>query len=144
MTQINAIGKLRIVVTDATGNTKEDITVNNMVVTTGKNFIASRCAGTTPAVMSHMSIGSSTAAAVAADTKLGTELGRAALTSTTVSDNTVTYTATFNPGVGTGAVTEAGIFNAATAGSMLCRTVFAVINKAAADTMTISWNVTIS
>lgn len=51
---------------------------------------------------------------------------------------------TFNPGEGTGAVTEAGVFNAATAADMLCRTVFAVVNKAATDTMVITWTITLS
>jgi len=51
---------------------------------------------------------------------------------------------TFGAGVGTGAVTEAGIFNASSAGTMLCRTTFSVINKAAADTLGITWTVTVN
>jgi hypothetical protein len=41
-------------------------------------------------------------------------------------------------------VTEAGVFNAATGGDMLCRTVFDVVNKAADDTMAITWTVTLA
>jgi hypothetical protein len=69
---------------------------------------------------------------------------REALDSTTVTDNTIQYIASFEAGDGTGAVTEAGIFNAATGGSMLCRTVFSVVNKAADDTMSVTWTITIS
>ena len=46
--------------------------------------------------------------------------------------------------VSTGAITEAGIFNALTAGTMLCRTTFPVVNKAAGDSIVITWVVTIS
>ena len=45
---------------------------------------------------------------------------------------------------GTGAITEAGILNAASAGTLLCRTVFSVINKGASDSMTVTWTITIS
>ncbi len=54
------------------------------------------------------------------------------------------YVATFSAGEGTGAVTEAGIFNASTSGTMLCRTVFSVVNKAAGDTLQVTWTVTFS
>ena len=45
---------------------------------------------------------------------------------------------------GTGAITEAGILNAGSGGTLLCRTVFSVVNKASSDSMTITWTVTIS
>jgi hypothetical protein len=47
-------------------------------------------------------------------------------------------------GVGTGAISEAGIFNASSGGTMLCRTVFPVVNKQASDTIAITWTITIS
>ena len=50
----------------------------------------------------------------------------------------------FEAGDATGAVTEAGIFNAASGGDMLCRTVFSVVNKAADDTMSVTWTITLS
>lgn len=144
-------GELVIVLRDQNGNIKEERKVPNLVVTSGKNLIASRIAGTTQAVMTHLAIGSSTTAANVAQTTLVTEFSgggysRAALTVAggSVSNNQITYTATFAAGVGTGAVTEAGIFNASTAGTMLARTTFLVVNKDALDTLTISWIVTIS
>jgi hypothetical protein len=54
------------------------------------------------------------------------------------------FVSSFEAGDGTGAVTEAGLFNAATGGDMLCRTVFSVVNKAADDTMAITWTITLS
>jgi len=118
--------------------------VPNLVVTAGKNYVASRMKDATATAMSHMAVGSGSAAAAAGDTALGSQLSRIALTSTTVSNNGITYVATFAAGSGTGAVTEAGIFNASSSGTMLCRTVFSVVNKGSADSMTITWVVTVS
>jgi hypothetical protein len=117
--------------------------VDNLVVTSGKEFVASRMVGTSSNVMSHMAVGSGSTAAAAGDTALGSELGRTT-SSDSVSGAVVTYSATFAAGTGTGAVTEAGLFNASSAGDMLCRTVFSVVNKGASDSMTISWAVTVS
>lgn len=136
-------GELRVVLNKADGSA-EQFDVKNLVVDTGLHFIVSRMKDTTDGAMTHMAIGAGTTAAAAADTGLGSELGRVSLTSTTVSDNTITYVATFPAGTGTGAVTEAGNFNDASAGTMLCRTVFPVVNKQAGDSMTITWTVTVS
>lgn len=141
---LQASGSLRVVVTGANGEVKAEHNFKNLVVTVGKNFVASRMVGTASAIMSHMAIGSGTTAAAAGDTTLQSELGRVALTSGTATGAVATYTATFPAGTGTGAVTEAGIFNAGTAGTMLCRTVFSVVNKGADDAMSVTWTVTIS
>ena len=118
--------------------------IPNLVVTDGKEFVASRMKDTTKAVMSHMAIGTGTTAAAAGNTTLVTELDRNALTSTTVTNNAVAYVATYAAGDGTGAITEAGLFNASSGGDMLCRTVFDVVNKNSADSMTITWTITVS
>lgn len=141
---IKVTGELRITVTNPEGNIKQEVVIPNLVVTVGKNFIASRMKDATATAMTHMAIGSGTTAAAVGDTTLGTELGRVALTSTTVTTNNVAYVATFPAGTGTGAVTEAGLFNASSAGTLLCRTVFSVINKGAADTLGITWTVTVN
>ena len=118
--------------------------VDNLVVTAGKGYVASRIKDASATAMSHMEIGSGPTAAAASDTALGSALGRVSLTSTSVSSAVVTYVATFGAGTGTGAVTEAGLFNASSGGTMLCRTVFSVVNKGSADSMTITWTVTVS
>lgn len=137
-------GALSIVITGPDGQVKDSREVKNLVVSVGKTFIASRMTGTGAAVMSHMAIGSGVVAAVVADAALGTELARQALTSATSSGAVATYVASFPAGSGTGAVTESGIFNASTAGTLLCRTVFAVVNKGPDDSMSITWQVTAS
>ncbi|MAH14046.1 MAG: hypothetical protein CMO33_09960 [Verrucomicrobia bacterium] len=141
---IKMTGELRITVTNPEGNITQETVIPNLVVTAGKNLIASRLKDTTDAAMSHMAIGTGTTAAAAGNTALVTEAGRVALTSTTVTANAVAYVATFGAGTGTGAITEAGLFNASSSGTMLCRTVFSVINKGAADTLGITWTVTVN
>ena len=118
--------------------------VKNLVVTDGKEYVASRMKDATATAMSHMAIGTGSTAAAASDAALGTEAGRVSLTSTTVSSNEVEYVATFGAGTGTGAITEAGILNASSSGTLLCRTVFSVVNKGSSDSMTITWTVTVS
>jgi len=146
--QLKISGQLNIVLTDKFGNVKEEREVKNLVVNAGLAFIISRMVGTAKAVMSHMALGSGTTAAAAAQTNLVTTLGsREALDSSTITGTNsekVQYVASFEPGDATGAVTEAGIFNALTAGDMLCRTVFPVVNKGADDTMSVTWTVTLN
>jgi len=132
-------GKLKIALN---GETVQE--VDNLVVTDGKGYVASRMKDASATAMSHMAIGSGSTAAAAGNSALGSELGRVALTSTAVSAAVVTYTATFAAGTGTGAVTEAGILNASSSGTLLCRTVFSVVNKGSSDSMTITWTVTVS
>lgn len=118
--------------------------VDNLVVTAGKAFVASRMAGAAAAVIGWMAIGTTNMAPSAGDTALAAEAARVAIISGNASTNTVVYTATFPAGTGTGAIVEAGLFNANVAGTMLARTVFSVINKGASDSMTITWTVTVS
>ena len=118
--------------------------IDNLVVTAGKNYVASRMKDTTKAAMSHMAVGTGTTAAAAGQTTLVSENDRNALTSQTVTNNAIAYVATWAAGDATAALTEAAIFNASSGGDMLCRTVFSVVNKASADSMTITWTVTVS
>ena len=142
---LKVTGSVNVVINDEGGKQKENFTIPNLVVDTGLAYIASRMKDATATAMTHMAVGTGSTAAAAGNTALGTQLGsRVALTSTTVTANSTAYVASFGAGVGTGALTEAGIFNASTSGTMLCRTVFAVINKGASDTMTITWTITIS
>jgi len=113
----------------------------NLVVTVGKNWVANRLKDTVTgfaqkAEMSHMAIGTDTN-----PNALTTDGG-------TVSTNTIQYACTWAATDGTGAITEAGIFNHATKGHadevMFARTKFAVVNKGAADSMTITWTITVS
>jgi hypothetical protein len=144
--KVTVTGRLHVFLRDEDTGATRDYYFENLVVTVGKNWIAARMKDAPPAQMSHMAVGTGGTAAAAGDTTLGAELARVALTTAggTVAANVVTYAASYPPGTGTGALVEAGILNAASVGTLLCRTVYAVINKGAADSMTITWTVTIS
>jgi hypothetical protein len=146
--KLTIAGKLNLVLTDQHGNIKQVVEKANLVVNAGLAFITSRMLSAASGVMSHMGLGTSATAAAAGNTDLGTALGaRQSLTSSTQSganNQSAVYVASFGAGVATGAITEAGIFNALTAGTMLCRTVFAVVNKGAQDTLTLTWTITLS
>lgn len=138
-------GELEVTLLDEFGNIKHQDTYKNLVVTVGKNFIASRMKDATATAMTHMGIGSGTTAADVGQTALVTQISnRIALASTTVTNHQVAYAATFGAGVSSGAITEAGIFNASTAGTMLSRTVFNVVNKGASDILNINWTISVN
>lgn len=143
---MKATGRLNIVVKDANGNVKDQREETNLVVSTGLAFITSRMTDAADSVMSHMAIGTGTTAAAAGDSSLGTEVYREALDSTTDSSNTIAYVSSFeaNEPSSAAAITEAAIFNAASGGTMLCRTVFDAVNKDVNDTMTITWTITLT
>ena len=136
-------GAVEITLFDKNGDVKDTRSIKNLVVTTGKEFIAARMVGT-PTAMSHMALGSNNTAADAGDTALGAELGRVSLASAAASGAVVTYTASFPAGTATGGVVEAGVFSASSSGTMLCRTVFAVVNKGADDAINVTWAITVS
>jgi hypothetical protein len=142
---IKSLGTLDIVLQDENGQLKEKLTVPNLVVQTGRNFISHRMLGSANTAMSHMSIGTGTTSPALTDIALETETFRNALTSSSVSapGNAVVYVAVFDPSepATANAITEAGIFNAASGGEILCRTTFPVINKGVLDTLTITWTI---
>lgn len=142
---IKATGIVTLNLYNVHGELINQTVTKNLVVTTGLGYIASRMAGASASVMSHMAVGSGSTAAAANNTDLGTIVGsRQSLTVAggTVNGAIVTYACSFGAGVSTGGLQEAGIFNASTAGTMLCRTTFAIINKGVNDTLVISWAIT--
>ena len=143
---LNLKGRLTVNLIAADGTTKETQEIPNLVVTTGKTFVASRMAGTSATVMSHMAIGTDNTAAAVGNTTLGSEVARVALASTTATNNDIVYVATFPAGTpsSSAGVVEAAIFNASSSGTMLCRTVFSIINKASTDSLSITWTITAS
>ena len=143
---VSAKGSLNIVLTNEAGQETTNITVPNLVVSTGKSWIAARLANTgQPVQMTTMAIGSNNQAAAVGDTGLYGYLANVALSTPggSVVSNTITYVASFPAGTGTGTVQEAGVLTVA-GGTMLCRTVFGTVTKNAGDSMTITWNVTLS
>ena len=120
--------------------------IDNLVVDTGKTLVASRIGSNTDNFVNYMGLGTGSTAAAAGDTALVAEIGRSATVSSTsyLTPFDVVFAATFPAGVVSGSITEAGLFNAASGGTLVARTAFAVVNKGPDDIVTITWTVTIS
>lgn len=120
---------------------------DNILVDVGFDLICD-CVGKAsgrPNVISHIAVGTGTAAAAAVQTSLVNELSRLAATYAHAPGTKVfTMTATFLENVATGAITEAGVLNAASGGILLDRVVFPVINKGADDKLTATFTFTLS
>lgn len=137
-------GDVRVVVLDQNQVVKDKREIHNLVVATGKEYIAQRMTANATPVMTHMAVGSGNVTPTTADTALDTETDRIVFDTTpSVTANVITYVTTFPAGNATGTIAEAGIFNDDTAGTMLCRTNFNEVNKGASDVIVITWNITV-
>jgi hypothetical protein len=113
----------------------------NTVTSAGLNQIADQLLDAPSIdVPSHMAVGTGSPGATA----LGTELDRNALTDKTRSSATVTFEGDWAAGDATGALTEAGVFNAAASGDMTVSASFSVINKGANDVLSVEWSLEIT
>ena len=141
-------GQLEIIHKGPDGKVKRHDKFCNLVVSSGRAHIVDRLGPVAQAAMSHMAVGNGISAAEFADTSLGGELHRNTFTSVTigtgVETNRITYIADFAPGEGTGDISEAGIFNSASAGTMLCRVAFTPRPKDVGDSVRHIWVITIS
>ena len=113
------------------------VAADNLIVNAGYDFISDSIgnSGSRPAVMSRIAIGTGSTAAAMSQTALVTEVARQTATFSKPTITQFRFEATFAAGVGTGAIVEAGVLNAASAGILLDRVVFSVVNKAAADSL---------
>jgi len=127
---------------DADGNLKDFRDTSNLVTTTGFDTIIQRGFHTLTGsnAFNFIAIGSGTAAAAAANTTLGSEAARAAGTyAHTDGQANLFISGAFAAGTATGSITEVGLFNSGATGALFSRTVFAVVNKGAADSLAITW-----
>lgn len=133
------VENVHLVLRSPDGAIKDERRIKNTVTTAGKNGAADQIlAAPSLGKPTHMAIGTGSPGATA----LGTEADRNALTSKNRAGAVVTMVGDWAAGDGTGAITEAGLFDAASTGNMWCSQSFAVVNKAAGDTLQISWTLT--
>jgi len=131
---------VRIILRGPDGKVKHEST-HNLVTTAGLAGAADQLlAAPTLNKPTHMAIGTGTPAA----TLLGAEIDRNALTSKTRLGSVVTMVADWAAGDGTGAISEAGVFDNGVANTinMYMSASFAVVNKLAADSLSIQWTLT--
>ena len=147
-------GCISIQVYDKDGTLKDSRQITNKIVMTGCELIASLLANDgTIAAPTHVAVGGSDQHepedVTITDVKLTDEIVRIPFDGpATREGNSVTFEATFKPGVPemeNTPIKEVAIFNSETVeGSvMLNRAKFAVINKAYEDTVVVNWIVTI-
>lgn len=122
----------------------------NLITNAGKAVAAGLLGNVdSQTAFSYIAVGTGTTAAAATDTALETEtsgsgLTRAAATvsrvTTDVTNDTTQFLKSFSV-TGTVAVTESGVLNASSSGSLLCRQVFSAINVINGDTLQITWQI---
>lgn len=132
------------------GRIVEGRIVKNLITSAGKAGIASRINGSgAEAAFTYLAVGTGTNAAAAGDTALQTELATSGLSrvnatasrvTTSVTNDTAQLQTTFSV-TGTQAVTEAGILNAASTGTLLSRQVFSAINVVNGDSLQLTYKV---
>jgi len=131
------------------GHYADKMTISNLITTVGVSGVAARINGSgSPAAYTYIALGTGTTAAAAADTTLENEVttaggARASATASLVTTDTagdtaqLQYTFSFTEG-GTFALTESGVLNAASTGTLLARQVFSAINVASGDSLQVT------
>lgn len=148
MAEFSLKGKYFVTLYGPDGEIKDHRVGDNVVCTNGKEFLASflKSAALAAATFTckYIAIGTGTSAESAADTALGTEASRSTGTVSYVSNQIYQVTATFATGSGTGAIVEYGLFSSSSGGTLLSRDVETAVNKGANDTLTVTYQLTIS
>ena len=143
-------GRLTLQMRDAQGRLIDSMAANNSIVLSGRDLVAKLFIKETINPVSHVAVGTGSAQVAPADTQLGAELFRKAINPanasqnlTTTQDNKkkVTVTADLDFAEANGALTEAGLFNASSAGVMYNRVVFPAINKTPDFKLTLIWEI---
>jgi hypothetical protein len=130
------------------GEVKDSRAADNVVTTVGKEFLASfmssSSAGAATNTARYMAIGTDATGEVVGNTSLGTEAARHTGTVSYISGAIYQITATFATGVGTGDIVEYGLFSSSTGGTLLSRSTKSAIAKGANDTLTVTYQMTLS
>ena len=136
---INLVGEVEIKLNDIVVISKK-----NLIVQVGKNFLANAIINASSTPFNAIAIGKGTTAAALTDTALQTEVLRTSFDSASIANNVITLVKNYLPGVATGPISEAGIFNNATSGgTMLSHIVFTTIGKQDQDRLLLTWTITV-
>jgi hypothetical protein len=155
---LNSLAAYGLRINGLTGSWGDSRLIKNLITSAGKAGIASRINGSgAAAAFTSIGMGTGTTAANIADTALETgkladgtaDSGVHVLATASVTASRVTTTVTNDTAqlVGTVsitatiAITESGVFNADTNGTLLCRQVFSAINVVSGDSLQITWKV---
>lgn len=148
MATIELKGHYFVTLYGAPGEVKAHRAGENVVTTVGKEFVASflksAAAAASTFTARYMAIGTDATAEAVGNTTLGTELARVSGVVSYTSGGIYEVVATFASGTGTGAIVEYGLLSSSAAGTLVSRDTEAVINKGANDSLTITYQLTIS
>ncbi len=143
-------GRLTVQRRNAASELVETIQVNNSIVLSGRDLVAKLFINEPIDPVSHVAVGTGNAPVAAANAALATEVFRKAInpvdpsqhiTTTDTDKRRVMITAELDFTDANAALTEAGLFNAATGGVMYNRVVFPPINKTADFKLTLIWEI---
>ena len=139
-------GCVELILRNEDGEIIEQREIKNTIVNAGYDFICDVIGNTTqPNDMAWTAIGTGSTGVQGTDTALETQAARVAnVYAHSTGTKVFTMTADYAAGTGTGAITESALLNASSAGTMLNRIVFSVINKGASDTLQVVWSITLS
>ncbi len=133
-----------------TGFWTSRMNIANLVVNAGMAGVASRINGAGgEAAFTYIAVGTGAVAPAATDTALGAEIidsglaranSTASRVTTDVTNDTAQLVNTFSV-TGTKAVTESGVLNAASVGTLLCRQTFSAVNVVNGDSLQVTWKI---
>lgn len=147
---IDMKGRLTLQKHNAKGELVEQVEANNSIVLSGRDLVAKLFINQPIDPISHVAVGTGTAAVDPANSRLQTELFRKPinpidptqhLQPTSDNKKKVTISAELDFNEANGALTEAGLFNAANVGVMYNRVVFDPINKSTDFKLTLIWEI---
>lgn len=149
--RMNIIGRLTIQKRDGAGRLLDQTTANNSIVLGGRDLVAKLFVNEAISPVTHVGVGTGNAPVdPASNAALGSELFRKALTPVDPtrdlvivngSNVKVTLSTELDFDQGNGALTEAGLFNAASGGVLYNRVVFPPINKTTDFKLTLIWEI---
>ena len=137
-------GEFEVFLYDKKGMLKDYRKVKNLTTNAGFTGVCEAMGLGITAAFTYCAIGTGTITPDPGDSTLEAETARVAGGFTQVSTKVWSNAATFGAGTGTGAITESGLFNDASTGTLLCHQTFPVINKGASDTLVVTWQYTLS
>lgn len=136
---------LHVVARDVrSGEVLQEQSTHNIVTNAGINLLRDFLSGSSVTGITHLAVGSGTSSPSKTDTTLGSELARAAVGARTATAQklTVTYTLPSSSAANGHNLTEAGLFNASSSGTMYARATHTAIAKTDAKMVSYTWELT--
>ena len=146
---VNLRGHIELELSDIFGRIVDKRTIDNTVVTAGKRWVLQQLASSeidTSESLTHLAIGTGTAAPATSDTGLVSETTRKAIgtfTTSNLTSNPPSWRAevSYSTAEGNTTLAEGGIFNSSAAGTMLGRATFSTMNKTTTANLTVRYTI---